>query len=321
MDLHRLALELKTFEGLKRKKGIGALAMSMGIGEEGEEFGFGDDSAILKVGDETLLLACDGVISKLVQADPYFAGYSAVLVNLNDIAGMGGAAIAMVDNLSARSKRTAEQISRGMRDASNKFGVPIVGGHFNPNSAYDSIEIAVLGRAYGGLIRSSTAKPGDVIVAAIDLMGRVHPSYPFAWDSTSHKPPEKARDDLRILIKIAKKGLANSGRDISNPGLIGTIGMLLEQSGVGGLIDIDLIPSPPDLQIYDWIKMYPGYGFVFSAEEPKAGELIEIFEKNGISAAVIGEVKKNPKLLISSESDVEELFDFTKDGITGIKKW
>ena len=35
-----------------------------------------------------LLLACEGMQPELVQEDPWFAGWSAVLVNLNDIAAM-----------------------------------------------------------------------------------------------------------------------------------------------------------------------------------------------------------------------------------------
>jgi putative methanogenesis marker protein 2 len=319
MNIERLAAELKGFEGVKRKSGIGLIEEVLELDKLGKKFFVGDDTAVIKLGKMTLLFSCDSINENLVEAYPFFAGYSAVLVNVNDIAAMGGRPIAMVDVLSARDKETALKIVRGVKEASFKFGVPIVGGHFNPNATYNGIEISIIGEAKGGnLIKGSTAKPGDMILAAIDLDGRIHPRYGFAWDSTSHKSPERVRENLDLLVKLAEMGIVRSGRDISNPGLVGTVGMLLEESKVGGTLNLTKIPRPKGVNILDWLKVYPGYGFVFTADNSGVDETLAMFKNHSISAAVIGEVSKIPKLLIGWKGKEEEVFDFERMSITGV---
>jgi putative methanogenesis marker protein 2 len=317
MDLQGLAEEIKGFEGVKRKKGIGLITKDLGIKENYVKPHFGDDAAVIEFEDRILLFACDSINEKLVDADPYFAGYSAVLVNLNDIAAMGGRAIAMADVLSARDDSTAHEITMGLKDASHKFGVPIVGGHFNPNSAYNGVEVSVVGEAKGEkIIKGDSASPGEVIIAAIDLDGKPNPGYKFAWDSTSKKSSKEVRENLSLPIKIAD--IVKSGRDISNPGIIGTVGMLLEQSGVGGKIDLENIPHPKEVEFSHWLKMYPGFGFVFTSKKSDVPQILEIFQNRGISAETIGEVIQTPKLFISWREEEAEVFDFKKESITGV---
>ena len=57
----------------------------------------GDDCAVLPDGNGHLLLAIEGLVQDFVEQQPWFAGYSAVMVNLSDIAAMGGRALAVVD--------------------------------------------------------------------------------------------------------------------------------------------------------------------------------------------------------------------------------
>jgi len=68
-------------------------------------------------------------MESLVKVNPYYAGYFAVLVNVNDIAAMGGRALGMVDVMSIVETTVCKEIIRGMKDGIQKFDVPIVGGH------------------------------------------------------------------------------------------------------------------------------------------------------------------------------------------------
>src|SRR3989344_4594069 len=78
-----------------------------------------------------LLFAIEGLVEDFVAAMPWFAGYSAVMVNLSDIAAMGGRPIAVVDAIWSAGAEQAEPILQGMAAASAAYGVPIVGGHSN----------------------------------------------------------------------------------------------------------------------------------------------------------------------------------------------
>ena len=46
------------------------------------------------------------------------------------------------------------------------------------------------------------------------------------------------------MQEIGSRKLVTAGKDISNPGIIGTLGMLLEVSGKGADIDLTQIPKP-----------------------------------------------------------------------------
>ena len=52
---------------------------------------YGEDAAVLAYGRPSLLaVGRDGSMEPLMKANPFFAGYYSVLVNLNDISAMGG---------------------------------------------------------------------------------------------------------------------------------------------------------------------------------------------------------------------------------------
>ena len=50
----------------------------------------GDDCAAIPDGDGFLLFAIEGFMNEFVARDPWFAGWCGVMVNVSDIAAMGG---------------------------------------------------------------------------------------------------------------------------------------------------------------------------------------------------------------------------------------
>ncbi|MFH7168792.1 AIR synthase related protein, partial [Klebsiella pneumoniae] len=67
------------------------------LGARGLAVPAGDDCAAIPDGDGHLLLAIEGFLDGFVAADPYFAGFCGVMVNVSDIAAMGGTPVAVVD--------------------------------------------------------------------------------------------------------------------------------------------------------------------------------------------------------------------------------
>lgn len=326
--LESLADGLRNFAGVKRKRAISDLVKRLGDSDKvGNRTiaGFGEDAAVLKIdsdNDTYLLLAMDGIWGRLLSIDPWWAGYCAVLVNVNDIVAMGGTPLAMVNVTSTQNKDICLELGRGMEDGVKKFGVPMVGGHLHPDTVYDALDVAIIGTVKrDSVIFSTGAKPGDKVLVAICLNGRVSPIYNLAWDTTTKKTTAEIRKQLETMVKIGEKKLATAGKDISNPGTIGTLGMLLESSGAGALVELDKIQRPSTEKIsYDqWLRMYPGTGFVLTAEsEAKGAECIRIFQEAGIAASIIGEVDRSKKLRITSGEETATVFDFNKDKITGI---
>lgn len=316
--MESLVAELRGFAGITRKRAIGDMLAYFPAVSDRIIADFGEDAAVIDNGDEVLLLAADGIWSRLLEADAEWAGYCSVLVNVHDIAAMGGWPLAMVDVLSINSRGVGDAVLRGMKRGIEKFGVPIIGGHFHPDTPYSALDVAILGKARkDSVILSSTARPGEAVVAAVDLDGSVHTKFNINFDSTSFKDPRTLRRQLGAMQELGEAGLVRAGKDISNPGLLGTLGMLLETSRAGAVVDVEKIPIPPGLDLASWLKMYPGMGFVVTTKEP--AKAIEVFERRGLTAAEIGRVVEDRRLVIRNGVSEAVLFDFERDCVTGIR--
>src|SRR6202044_4063577 len=86
----------------------------------------------------------EGFISALVDVDPWFAGWCGVMVNLSDVAAMGGRPLAVVDVVWAEGEEGAKAVLDGLRAAAAAYGVPIVGGHTNLHNRERHLAVAVL---------------------------------------------------------------------------------------------------------------------------------------------------------------------------------
>jgi uncharacterized protein len=317
MKLDELAQSLRDFEGVARKRAIGSLVKW--FDEDLSTGNFGEDAAIIERGDESLLLAADGIWSRLMDADPEWAGYCAVLVNIHDILAMGGTPLAMVDVFSANSTEVCNRVLAGMSEAIKKFGVPVVGGHVHPDTTYNALDVAIIGTAKtNSLIYSCTAREGHDVIAAVDLDGRVHPSCSLCWDTTTMKHRDVLSRQLQTMPCLAQQHLVTAGKDISNPGLLGTLAMLLEVSEAGARVELDQIPIPDGMDMPLWLRMYPGMGFVVTAQPENVGRVIAIFDEAGMIAAKIGEITGTRKLEITDNVETVVVWDFAQDTIMGI---
>ncbi len=322
MTLDAVVEAIRSFPGVTRKRPIHTIVESLPVYDFPQvAASTGEDAAAIDYGDDYILFATDGIMESLVNTDPFYAGYYAVLVNVNDIAAMGGKAMAMVDVMSLSKSRVCNQILEGMRRAVTKFNVPVVGGHTHPDCKYNAIDIAIIGKVpKGDIILSSDARDGDDIVFVMDLDGYYPEGLEYAWDTTSKKDDLLVQDQMDIMTKIASMHLVHSGKDMSNPGCVGTLGMMLECSGMGGTVDLDMIPAPEDVDFIKWILSYQGCGFVFSCPHENSGKVIELFEKVSCTGAVVGKVDGSGKLKLCLGDETKVLFDFSTDIITGCKK-
>ncbi len=318
MDLEGLARSLRLFEGVTRKRAIGPLVKW--FHDETAAANFGEDAAIIHRGEEALLVSADGIWARLMEADPEWAGYCSILVNIHDIVAMGGTPLAMVDVFSANSAEVCNRVLAGMSEATHKFGVPIVGGHVHPDTTYNALDVAIVGTVKrDAIIYSCNAAQGQDIIAAVDLDGRVHPSCSLCWDTTTMKHPETLRQQLQTMKLIGERHLATAGKDISNPGMLGTLGMLLEVSQAGAIVDLEQIPIPEGVDMDLWLKMYPGMGFVLSAEPAATPEIVRIFEAASMTAAKIGTITASHRLEITQNTRSAVVFDFDQQTIMGLE--
>ncbi len=314
MELSELVKSLQSFKGVSRKNSIENVTKTLGdvYNITGDVLlDFGDDASAIDIGDnQVVLLAADGIWGDLMNVDPYWAGYCAVLVNVNDIAAMGGKPIAMVNIMAVDNDEIYDEILSGIVDGCRKFNVPMVGGHLHPDAEYNSLDVAIAGIASkDSLITSSGAKVGDKVIVAIDTDGRQYPGIPLNWDTTYEKDAKLVQDQIKIMQKIAEEHLPSAGKDISNPGTLGTLEMLLEASGVGASVELEKIPRNEDVDWDMWLRAYPGAAFVMTAPEENAQAIIDALSPYSFEVAVIGDVIEEKKLYLSSGDEKLVLFD------------
>ncbi len=265
----------------------------------------GDDTAAIPDGRGYLLFAAEGMMEGFIKLDPWFAGYCAVMVNLSDIAAMGGRPTAIVDVLWTHpDSPIAAEIWAGMRAASTAYAVPIVGGHTTrfPVDRTPLLAAAVLGKAKR-LISSFAARPGHQLVMAVDMRATYRGEGTLFWNASVGAPPERLRGDLELLPKLAEAGLVTAGKDISNGGILGTLAMLLATSRCGATVNLDALPLPPDTDLQHWLLSFPSYGYLLSVETRHVSKVCSRFWKRGIECQVIGQMEPGNELAVESNGE------------------
>jgi len=275
----------------------------------------GDDCAAIPDAEGYLLLASEGILPAFLESEPWFAGWSAVMVNLSDIAAMGGRAIALVDTIWSQSPELTEPIWAGMQAAAATYAVPIVGGHTNCRSPYNALSVSVLGRAKR-LITSFNAQPGDLLLVAADFRGEAHPTAPF-WNAATTADPLRLRTDLELLPQLAEAGLCDAGKDISMGGIVGTLLMLLETSGCGALLDLEAVPCPLGLALERWLVMFPSYGFLLSVRPEQAEAVQTQFQQRDLVCSVVGSVQVGNQLWLKAGQESALVWDLAEHPLTG----
>lgn len=314
-SLQELLVHVRDFSGVQQKKDIQQLASGLRDAVQCN-YPNGDDCAAIATNDGYQLLAIEGFINRFVEADPWFAGWCGLMVNISDIAAMGGWPVAVVNALWARQGPYAEKIVQGMVAASQAYQVPIVGGHTNLRSNQEQLSVAILGKAHQ-LLSSFAAQPGQKVVAALDLRGTYRAPF-LNWNAATEAPHERLRGDLALLPEIARRGLASAAKDISQAGVLGTLTMLLESSGVGADIELDKIPRPENVSWQDWLCSFPSFGFLFAADTEKCADLMDCFRSRDIASAVLGEIVVERKLWVSSGVERHCFWDLQSEGLVGI---
>jgi uncharacterized protein len=314
LAISALAQRLRCGKGIAAKGDIASVARSLGLSGAGV-IPFGDDCAAIPDGDGYLLFAIEGFMNEFVAGDPWFAGWCGAMVNISDIAAMGGRPIAIVDAIWANGEADAAPVLAGLKDAAKAYGVPVVGGHTNIRTDRGQLSVAILGRA-NKLLTSFDASPGDRLIAAIDLRGRYRE--PFSnWEAATDAPHSRLRGDLELLPAIAEAGLSRAAKDISQGGIVGTAAMLAECSGVAINIDLRAIPKPDGIALERWLLTFPSFGYLLAVKPQDVAEVTARFAARGITAADIGNVTHGNRLTVSDGIASETIWDFAQKPLIG----
>ena len=249
------------FELIRKYFARPELSGVQGKHSDGIQTGIGDDCALLNIPNGMLLAqSMDTLVESVhfpVGSQPKHLGYRALAVNLSDLAAMGAEPHSFTLGLTLPEVKEdwLKGFSEGMARLAQQSGIALVGGDTTRGPLTLTLQVQGLIRKEQTLLRSG-AKPGDLICVTGtlgDAAGAL--TYVLAGEQ-----PDTCDDDsIRYLLTrywypaprlyagqwLGKKG-ATAALDISD-GLLGDLGHILKASGVGAVIDPEIIPRSATL--------------------------------------------------------------------------
>ena len=310
-DLDRLVAAVRSHPGLLAKRAIravrGAAAMADALS------GPGDDGAVVETPHGGSLIVCgEAIHPPFVASDPHGAGMAAVLANVNDLAAMGAVPTAIVNTVVAPAPVAAECL-RGIADAAALYEVPVVGGHISEHAGEPALSAFALGSA-DRVLSVTRARPGQALVFACCLDGRMHRDFPF-FTTLGPQGPRLAAD-VRLLAEAARTGLALAAKDVSMAGVIGSLAMLLEPGRLGADVDLNALPAPAGVDLDRWLVCFPTYAFWLATDRPEA--CADLFRSAGLAAAVVGTLTATGVLSLHRGADSRAVIDLNHEPVTGL---
>jgi thiamine-monophosphate kinase len=253
-DIGEFGLIHRIHEFLK-KEGVQAPKVTLGIG---------DDTASFRPREGyEQLVTCDCVVEGRHYLPnfitPLDLGRRAIVMNLSDIAAMGGLPLYALVSLGLKADMPVsdvEDIYRGFTQELNPFKASIIGGNITKAIDATFIDITLIGEVeQDKLLRRSTAREGDAILvtgypgqaaAGLKLMLHSKPTkdlqkHPLVrlFNSPSHRVKEGQA--------VANSKLASAMIDTSD-GFLGDLGHICQESGMGALLTQEQFPISEDLR-------------------------------------------------------------------------
>ena len=229
LELEQLAATIRDSPALAAKRDL-ALLTRLGAPLDG------DDGAAIPHGDGYLIVCGEAIHPAFVRENPHAAGAAAVVTNVSDVRAMGGRPVGLVDMLVSPDRGHAEAVLDGLAWAAGLLGVDVVGGHLT--LGYEPALSASCTGVARRPLRAGNARPGDDLLAAFCLEGRYTENTPF-FSSLRDRAPAKLRDDGEALVEAAESGAAHAARDVSMPGIAGSLLQLLEVAGCGATLELE----------------------------------------------------------------------------------
>ncbi len=277
------------------------------------DLGVGDDCALLspRPGHQ-LALSTDMLVEGrhfLSTVDPMRLGHKSLAVNLSDLAACGAEPRAFLLSLALPRADALwlQGFSQGLFALADAHGCELVGGDTTQGPL--NISITVIGDVpHGKALLRSGARAGDDIyvsgtvgdarLALEAFRGKL--SLPEAVFSRCRNRMEQPTP--RVLLGMALRGVASAAADISD-GLLGDLGHILHQSGVGARLDMAacerLLACRQDMAIPEtWLRTCvlsggDDYELVFTAPPAGREAVLEASQSSQTNVTRIGKVTAN----------------------------
>lgn len=216
--------------------------------------GVGDDCALLQAAPGTQLAISSDMLVEgrhfFANVDPCLLGHKALAVNLSDLAACGAKPLAFTLALALPRAEAAwlAPFSQGLLALADAHACELVGGDTTQGPLTICItvfgEVPVTDGRSQALLRSGARAGDDLYVSG--TLGDARLALEALRGTVSVPAPVLAAARLRleaptprVALGLALRGIATAAIDVSD-GLLGDLGHVLKQSGVGATLDTDV---------------------------------------------------------------------------------
>jgi selenophosphate synthetase-related protein len=335
MDFDTYTAAIRDHAGVKKKFVIHDVLKILADNEFNKDNVFkdiGEDAAAIEMkGGGLVLIATDMISSDFVKRAPYSAGYSAILVCVDDIFACGGIPLTAAIDVQAAAETALHELVKGAKKAAEQLGISITRGHTSLKEGGDAISCTVVGEhaRKADFVSAGDARPGHVLVLVWDAKGKRSPNGPF-WDTVTFKTKKEVLEHRALMVDLAgssmyhrltervqsfpREKLIHASKDVSDAGLFGTALLLANYSRVGCEFEERLLFEAFDVKNYDDLLW-------FTTAYLTTAVLVAIDEKNiinvqrkaiesGIQAAVVGRVVPGSNIHLVHEGKARLLLDW-----------
>ena len=291
------------------------------------KLGVGDDGAIIHNDPgKNLVVATDTLVSGVhfpADSSACDIGYRSVVVNVSDIAAMGGKPewMTLALSLSETNPEWLKGFSKGLFLAADEYSLNLIGGDLT-KAEQNIITIQMIGEVDtdAQLLRSN-AQPGELLFVSGTLGDAAAGLEQFEKKVVLNQYNKYLierffRPTARVDIGQAIMDYASSSIDISD-GLIGDVKKIMSASDVGAILHIEDIPlSKEILKIYEPKKSQTfalsggdDYELLFTAPAENLSKIMDISKEIDQKITHIGNITENKNLECRKEGVIYEYQD------------
>ena len=248
--------------------------------------------------------------------EPYQGAATGVGGILRDIFTMNARPIANLNSLrfgplsDTHNHYLFRRAVKGIGDYGNCVGVPTVAGEvfFDPcYSGNPLVNAMAVGLLQGEIVSSKAAGIGNPVVYVGSSTGKdgmggaAFASRELDDNSQEDRPAVQVGDPFseKLLIEACleafKTGCVVAAQDMGAAGLTSSGCEMSAKGGVGMRMDLDKVPArEPDMKDWEYMLSESQERMLFVLDKGREQPVLDVFEKWGLSAVVIGEVIERP---------------------------
>src|SRR5438105_3544353 len=283
--------------------------------------GPGENAGVIDIGDGWVAAFKMESHNHPSYIEPYQGAATGVGGILRDIFTMGARPIACLDSLrfggldAPRMKYLVDGVVRGIAGYGNCIGIPTVGGETSFHACYNGnilVNVFALGVAKReGIFKGTASGVGNPVIYVGSKTGRdgIHgatmASAEFDETSEEKRPTVQVGDPFteKLLLEACLEIMATDAivgiQDMGAAGLTSSSFEMAGRAGTGVRLDLDRVPvRERGMTPYEIMLSESQERMLIVAKRGREDEVVRVFEKWDLNAAIVGEVTDDGRVRI-----------------------